>query len=412
MSGGAVRRPTDATVPWLVGGLGAVSFAFFFGWSIWFASALDATAVALGFVTVALPALGLLWGSYRLERCTIGVDRYRRIAQWCFGCGVGFLAVNGLIMIFFPWPSTTGNISWAQFSLNVGAVAGLTVGYVEARAIQREVEATAATVRAERLAEEREVLTYLNDLLRHEVLNSAQIISGHASLLLEDADDRSRTHLETIDRKSDALTNVIDDVRAMLNASRELDATERVDLGDLLSAELTALDHRVDDLEIDANVPDAVFVSGNEGLRWVFANVLENAVEHNDSDHPRVAVTVETRAETVTIRIADNGPGISAETRETLFDRKSKNHGLGLYLVYILVRRYGGSVELTETGPHGSVFSITLSRSDAAGDDGEPAPGPDTDEVSVTETTETAENEPVLETSSKSDDGDAGTGLP
>ncbi|SDK42955.1 sensor histidine kinase [Natronorubrum texcoconense] len=406
--GAAVRRPTDATVPWLVGGLGALSFAFFFGWSLWFASELDPTAIALGFVTVAVPALGLVWGGYRLERSTIGVDRHRRIAQWCFGCGVGFLAVNALIMIFFPWHTTSGNISWAQFSLNVGAVAGLTVGYVEARAIQREVEATAATVRAERLAEEREVLTYLNDLLRHEVLNSAQIINGHASLLLEDADDRSRTHLETIDRKSDALTDVIDDVRAMLNASRESDATERVDLGDLLDAEVTALDDRIDELEIDADVPDAVFVSGNEGLRWVFANVLENAVEHNDSEHPRIAVTVETQAETVTVRIADNGPGISAETRETLFDRKSRNHGLGLYLVYILVHRYGGSVELTETGPQGSVFSITLARADATDDDGEPTRDPKTDTAHGTETTGSAESEPISRTGSQSDDGDAG----
>ncbi len=388
MSRAAVRRPTDATVPWLVGGLGTLSFAFFLGWSFWFASVLDATAVVLGFTTVGVPALGLVWGGYRLERSTIGVDRYRRLAQWCFGCGVGFLAVNGLIMIFFPWHSTSGNISWAQFSLNVGAVAGLTVGYVEARAIQREVEATAATVRAERLAEEREVLTYLNDLLRHEVLNSAQIIGGHASLLLEDADDRSRTHLETIDRESDALTDVIDDVRAMLNASRKPEVTGTIDLGDLLESELTALDDRAEELEIDADIPNDVFVKGNEGVRWVFANVLENAVEHNDSEPPRVAATVATRPETVAVEIADDGPGIPPETRETLFERKSENHGLGLYLVRILVHRYGGAVELTETGPDGSVFTVTLPRAHDPDDtDREAARTPGTDEdVSETAT--------------------------
>ncbi|WP_440766843.1 ATP-binding protein [Natronorubrum sp. DTA7] len=414
MSGGAVRQPTNPTVPWLIGGFGSLSFAFFLGWSRWFASELDATAIALGFLTVAVPALGLVWGGYRLERSTVGLDRYGRIAQWCFGGGIGFLAINVLIMVFFPWPSTTGNISWAQFSLNVGAVGGFAVGYVEARAIQREVEATAAAVRAERLADERKVLTYLNDLLRHEVLNSTQIIGGHASLLLEDADDRSRPHLETIDRESDALTDVIDDVRAMLNANREPDVSGTVDIGALLEAELRSLDDRFDALEIDADVPDDVFVAGNEGLRWVFENLLENAVEHNDGEQPRVAVTVATRPETVAVEIADDGPGIPPETRETLFERKSENHGLGLYLVRILVGRYGGAVELTATGPDGSVFTVTLPRAHGPDDtDGEPARAPVTDgDVSETATAERAETESIPNTGSESDDGEAGTGFP
>lgn len=409
-----VGRSATPVLPWLIGGFGGLSFAFFLGWSLWFASVLDATAVILGFATVGVPALGLVWGGYRLERSTIGPDRYGRIAQWCFGGGIGFLAINVLIMVFFPWPSTTGNISWAQFSLNVGAVGGFAVGYVEARAIQREVEATAAAVRAERLAEEREVLTYLNDLLRHEVLNSAQIIGGHASLLLEDADDRSRNHLETIDRKSDALTDVIDDVRAMLNASRESNVSGTVDVGALLESELTALDDRAEELEIDADVPDDVFVAGNEGLRWIFANVLENAVEHNDSEPPRVTVTVATRPETVAVEIADDGPGIPPETRETLFERKSENHGLGLYLVRILVRRYGGRVELTETGPDGSVFTVTLPRAHDPDDtDREPVRAPATDEdVSETATAENTEAKSISNTSSGSNDGEAGTGHP
>ncbi|WP_436346677.1 ATP-binding protein [Natronorubrum sp. FCH18a] len=410
----SVERPDNAVLPWLIGGFGSLSFAFFLGWCVRFASELDATAVGLGFVTIAIPALGLVWGGYRLERSTIGADRYGRIAQWCFGGGIGFLAVNALIIAFFPWPTTTGNISWAQFSLNVGAVAGLTIGYVEARAIQREVEATAAAVRAERLADEREVLTYLNDLLRHEVLNSAQIIGGHASLLLEDADDRTRSHLETIDRESDALTDVIDDVRAMLDAKQE--GSGVVDLGALLTDELTSLDDRFDALEVDADVPESAFVPGNEGLRWIFANVLENAVEHNESTPPRVEVTVETRPETVTVEIADNGPGIPAKTRRTLFERKSEHHGLGLYLVQILAHRYGGAVELTETGPDGSVFTVTLPRVHGSDDaDGEPARDPITDETaSGTDAKSAGETatKSASSASSQSTDGDAGTGFP
>lgn len=366
MSSARTDRGTgEAALPWVVVGFGALSFAFMLAQWLWFAALIDTTSIFLGFVTIGVPALGLVWGGYRLERSEIGTGRYRRIVNWCFGGALGFLAINALVIAFFPWHNLAGNVAWAHFSLNSGAVGGFAVGYVEARAIQREVEATVADVRASQLEEEREVLTYLNDLLRHEVLNSAQIIGGHASLLLEDADDERREHLETIDRESDALTDVIDDVRAMLNANRDPEQAGVVDLGEVLDDELTGLRRRHGDAEIDATVPKPIFVDGNEGLKWIFANLLENAIEHNESEPPRVTVTVETTGETVAVEIADNGPGIPDETRERLFERKSKNHGLGLYLVRILAKRYGGSVELTETGPDGSVFTVTLSRATA-----------------------------------------------
>lgn len=370
MSGATRRRRGERTtqvLPWTVSGFGLLSTCVFVAWCLWFRSLLSATAVVVGFSTVAVPALALVWAGVRLDRCGIGRDRYGRIVQWCFGGAIVFLAVNVFVMAFFPWNGLAGNVAWAQFSLNVGAAGGFLVGYVEARAIQREVAATAAVVRAEQLEEDRELLAYLSDLLRHEVLNSTQIIGGHATLLLEDADDSTRASLETIDRESEELTAVIDDIRAMLNATRTSADRAVVALDDILSDEVAKLERQFDGAEIDveATVPDDVRVAGNEGIRWIFANVLENAVEHNDSDSPRVEVTVATTSETVTVRIADDGPGIPAPVRETLFERRTDNHGLGLYLVRILATRYGGRVDLAETGPEGSVFTVTLPRAGA-----------------------------------------------
>ena len=356
----------ETTVPWLVSGFGGLSFGTFVVWVVWFRSVIELAAVVVGFVTVAVPAFGLVWAGYRLERSSVDPARYWRVGGWCAGCAVGFLAINGVVILLFPWPSLAGNVAWAHFSINAGAVAGVVVGYVEARAIQRAVEAAAAAARTEQLEDERELLTYLNDLLRHEVLNSAQIIGGHASVLRSDAEGRRREHLETIERESDALTDVIDDVRAMLNASSDR-PTDAVALADVLEDELATLERRFDDVDVTATVPETIHVEGNDGIGRIFANVLENAVVHNEGERARVDVTVETTSETVAVRIEDDGPGIPAERRDRLFERKSEDHGLGLYLVRILTNRYGGCVALTDTGPEGSVFTVWLSLASATG---------------------------------------------
>ncbi|WP_226482466.1 sensor histidine kinase [Natrinema amylolyticum] len=358
-------------VPQIVGAFGGLSALSLVVWTVAFAAVIDLPGLLLSTAFIGGPAVGLVWGSYRLERSGIEPSRYGRILQWCVGGAVGFLAVNLLTMIFFPWYNLAGNISWAHFSLNSGAIGGFAVGYVEARAIQREVEATAATVRADQLADERELLMYLNDLLRHEVLNSSQIIGGHASLLHATCDDDGvRDRLETIERESEELVDVIDDVRAMLDANREPDARSTVDLTALLTEQVAECRARFDEAVIDADLPEATRVSGNEGLKWIFSNLLENAIEHNDTETPHVRVTVDERPETVTVIVADDGPGIPEEDRATLFERKSTNHGLGLYLSRILANRYGGTVDLADTGPDGSVFVVALPHaSTAAGDE-------------------------------------------
>lgn len=374
--------------PWFVSGFGGLSVCVLVAWWFAFPDQHTATGFALSIVSTGIPSLGLGWGGVRLARSDVDAHRYARVCKWCFGGAIGFLAINLPTMIVFPWYDLAGTISWAHFAVTTGAVGGFAVGYVEARAIQREVEATAATVRANQLEDERELLTYLNDLLRHEVLNSAQIIGGHATLLREECDDdRVRDRLTTIERKSDDLIDVIEDVRAMLNANRGPETAAVVDLTDVIEDQVAAYRARFGDAVFKTELPDSAPVSGNEGLTWVFANLLENAIEHNDSESPRVRVTVETASAaetkpetgTVTVTIADNGSGIPEKTRETLFERKSKNHGLGLYLSRILADRYGGTVELDETGPDGSVFVVTL-----------PHASPDADEPDERDEFETA----------------------
>jgi len=120
-------------------------------------------------------------------------------------------------------------------------------------------------------------------------------------------------------------------------------------------------------------------VRANEMLGSVFRNLLKNAVQHNDKPVPTVAVSSNTVDESIKIRVADNGPGISDAAKEDIFGKgekglDSEGTGIGLYLVKSLVESYGGDVWIedreeddvidtetpAETPSEGAVFVVEL----------------------------------------------------
>ena len=121
--------------------------------------------------------------------------------------------------------------------------------------------------------------------------------------------------------------------------------------------------------------------AGEEQLRWVLVNLLENAFDALGEQPGRIRLTgrlvadaLGARQRWVELTLADSGPGVPPELRERIFDASfsTKNSGrklgFGLWWVKSWVQRFGGSIALAEAG---SAFVIRLPVAEAA--DGEPA---------------------------------------
>lgn len=300
---------------------------------------------------------------YWMAGPAIDPARYRRIGSWFFGGLLGALGLTLLLIGIVPAATLQANVAWTRYTAVFGAFGGLVIGIIEARSIDRAHAAERTIAQKEFAETQREWFDYLNGLLRHEILNKATVIEGHAVLAAERIeDDDAIKSLETIRRQAEHMTRVISDVRMLTDTPTATDPVP-VDLAAVLGEVIEDLQSAHGTVEVETNIPGPVIVEADDLLHRVFANVLQNAVVHNDSSSPEIAVDVRTTGDHAVVDIADNGPGIPPEKLTALFERShdtGSTHGLGLYLVSTLVDRYDGAIDVTDTGPEGTTFTIEL----------------------------------------------------
>lgn len=322
-------------------------------------------AYIVSFLISAPFIIGLWCGARYLSREPFPVERNGRIFKWCLvGVGV-WLGINTATMVSFGYLPFWGVVGWIRGAVAWGGAFGLLIGIVEARAITNAVAAEQSRLRADHLDKTRELVDYMNSLIRHEVLNSASVIHGKGEILKSEmgSDRDHREHVETILRRSEDIESVVKDVRTIMESVHEPDDYESTSLREVVLEEAEKARDMATDVEMTVDVPEGTYVYGDEMLGIVFGNLLSNAVEHNAREVPRVSVSATQNGDMVEVQVADNGAGIDPDLREELFERPtggSADHGFGLYITSYLCDRYDGTLELTRSGEDGTVFTVAL----------------------------------------------------
>ena len=237
-----------------------------------------------------------------------------------------------------------------------------------------------------RLEEQRDSLEILNQMVRHDIRNDLQIVTAYTDFLSDHVDEDGVEYVSKIRESASHAVELTRTARDMADVMLEPETTQRpIGLRSTLEGEIDEIrsKHSEAVVTVTGSIP-AVSVYADEMLDSVFRNLLSNAIQHNDKEIPSVRVDVADDEETVTVRIADNGPGVPDSQKEAIFGKGEKGlesggTGIGLYLVETLVDGYGGDVWVedrveqgTESGlvgpeeadPEGAVFVVELRRAD------------------------------------------------
>ena len=222
------------------------------------------------------------------------------------------------------------------------------------------------------LEQQRDSLTLLNQVVRHDIRNQLMVVESYTELL-EDSlpDDRSRTYARTVIEAAKQAAEITETAKDVTDVLLQVGAERTpMSLRDELTEQIETIraDQDRATVSVDGAIPD-VTVLADDLLESVFRNLLTNAVVHNNEDVAEVAVSARVRGDAVRVSIADNGPGIADRQKEQIFQEGEKGlesggTGVGLYLVKTLVDNYGGDVWVEDNEPTGSVFVVELRLAD------------------------------------------------
>ena len=234
--------------------------------------------------------------------------------------------------------------------------------------------------RAEAARESEQLRSVLLDSVTHEFRTPLTAIKASVTSLLGSpshspghSDEERQELLTIINEESDRLNRLVGEAAEMaqLDANKVEFRFASAPIGNAVEEALDELkqllvQHPVD-IRIPAGLPNARMDPAH--IKEVLVHLIENAAKYSPADAP-IRITAEAeRDQTLTINIADRGPGIDDFEQSLVFEKfyRGRNQrvqvhgtGMGLAICKAIVEAHGGRLGVTSQLGHGSVFYFSL----------------------------------------------------
>ena len=207
----------------------------------------------------------------------------------------------------------------------------------------------------------------------HQIKNPVQTVVLHADILQDErivsGPEQRREVCEAIVGESQRLVAMLEELSIWASGKGGLKMNLRPVRLDALVQEVARreeTDSTETGLTVDATRLAEITVRADPYyLRQVFENLVRNAREAMEGrPDPRLWISVAKQGGSAEVRVRDNGPGITPENLERIFQpfisTKAKGMGIGLAICKEFVESHGGRLEVESTVGRGTTFIVIL----------------------------------------------------
>ncbi len=196
------------------------------------------------------------------------------------------------------------------------------------------------------------MLSLTNKILRHDVINALTSAIMFIDIYKETNDT---SVCEKVRNSIERAINIVKNLKSF---------EETIKTGELKIIRVReAIEEVARGFSISIEVEGDCEVVADDGLKTVFENLFQNAVQHAETS--KIEVKIRKTCEYCEIRVADFGKGIPDEIKSRIFDEgfsygEKASTGLGLFIVKKLIEKYNGEVWVEDNKPKGAVFVLRL----------------------------------------------------
>lgn len=207
----------------------------------------------------------------------------------------------------------------------------------------------------------------------HEIKNPLAAMSIHTQLLrkafgkkgsltLEDAEE----YIRVIEEETETLNKIAVD---FLFAVKPMDAELRLSsLNDISSEVVSFLLPEAEDKNIAVEEQESEFLPllmlDERLVKQALLNLIQNAFSAMEDGGGKLIVKTMQDGDYVLLRVSDTGKGIEKDKLDKIFEpyytTRAKGTGLGLTLVYKIMKEHGGDVHVNSTPSVGTTFELSF----------------------------------------------------
>ncbi|WP_250674520.1 sensor histidine kinase KdpD [Paraclostridium ghonii] len=217
--------------------------------------------------------------------------------------------------------------------------------------------------------------------ISHDLRTPLAGISGAVSTIIK---NKNLIDESIID---DLLNGIFEDTQWLIRLVENLLSMTRIDEGKLkvtknpeiveevISQSLSHIKKRIQDIKINIEIPDKIiFVPMDAKLiEQVFINLIDNAIKYSNGVC-EINIKVYESGDIIVFEVIDNGPGISGNVIDNIFDRfftgelnytdSRKGVGLGLSICKSIINAHKGDISVKNNADKGATFKFTLPKED------------------------------------------------